>query len=131
MLTLPPTVQLLACTRPIDMRKSFDGLAGVVEQHLGKDAMTGHVFCFFNRRADHLRLLWWDRDGWMMVAKRLEAGRFQMPWHGKQGVGVTWEMDPRDLLLVLQGLDIRGAKRLPRWRPKHPSEGPPIDKKRM
>lgn len=130
MLTLPPSVQLLACTSAVDMRKSFDGLAAVVEQHLGRDAMTGHVFCFFNRRADHIRLLWWDRDGWILVGKRLEKGRFQMPWQGKQGVGTAWEMDPGDLAMVLQGIDIRGARRLPRWRPSSPSQVPVRDQNR-
>lgn len=118
MLTLPPTVELLACTTPVDMRKSFDGLAAAVEAYLGKDAMNGHVYCFFNRRADHLRLLWWDRDGWLLLAKRLERGRFVPPWHGQQGVPVAWPLEPGELSLVLQGIDFRGARKLPRWRPK-------------
>lgn len=129
MLMLPPSVQLLACTTPVDMRKSFDGLATAVEQVLGRDAMSGHVFCFFNRRADHLRLLWWDRDGWMLLAKRLEKGRFQMPWHGQQGVQAGWPMESAELALVLQGVDIRGARRLPRWRPK-PAENESEDAKK-
>jgi len=116
MLTLPPTLQLFACTSPIDMRKSFDGLAAVVESQLGHDAMSGHVFCFFNRRASHLRLLWWDSDGWLMVCKRLERGKFQTPWDGQTPTAAVWEMDPGALALILQGIDIR-ARRLPRWRP--------------
>lgn len=118
MLTLPPSVILMACTTPIDMRKSFDGLAGEVEATMGHDPMNGHVFCFFSKRANHIRLLWWDRDGWMLLAKRLEKGRFRPPWFGsKVPVPVAWEMEPGDLTLVLQGIDIAGAKRLPRWRP--------------
>lgn len=120
MLTLPPAVSLYACTTPVDMRKSFDGLAAAVESHLGKDAMDGHVYCFFNRRADHLRLLWWDRDGWLLVAKRLERGRFRPPWYGRQVTSAVWELEPGDLLLVLQGIDVRGVRRLPRWRPAEP-----------
>ena len=116
MLTLPPAVQLLACTVPVDMRRSFDGLAAAVEEHLGADPMSGHVYCFFNRRGEHIRLLWWDRDGWMMIAKRLEKGRFQVPWLGSTAVGAVWPMEPGELALVLQGIDIRGARRLPRWR---------------
>jgi len=118
MLSLPPAVELLACTTPVDMRKSFDGLVAAVETLLGKDAMNGHVYCFFNRRADHIRLLWWDRDGWLLVAKRLERGRFRPPWFGQQGLPTAWPMDPADLAMVLHGIDVRGAKRLPRWRPK-------------
>ena len=73
MLTLPPSVRLWACTTPADIRKSFDGLGGAVEATMGHDAMSGQVFVFFNKRASQIRLLWWDRDGWMLLAKRLEA----------------------------------------------------------
>lgn len=118
MLTLPPSVRLWACTTPVDLRKSFDGLSGAVEVTMGQDAMSGQVFVFFNKRASQIRLLWWDRDGWMLVAKRLEAGRFQPPWLGRAVPGRVWEMEAADLSLVLAGVDIRGARRLPRWRPK-------------
>ncbi len=130
MLTLPPSTRLYACTTPVDMRKSFDGLAGAVERHLGKDAMDGHVYCFFNRHGDHLRLLWWDRDGWMLVAKRLEKGRFRPPWHGQQGVATEWQLEPGELALVMQGIDFRGAKKLPRWRPNPPEADVPIRQNR-
>lgn len=124
MLTLPPAVHVWACTTPVDLRKSFDGLSGAVEATMGHDAMSGGVFVFFNKRANQIRLLWWDRDGWMLLAKRLEAGRFQPPWLGRGQPGRVWEMDAADLSLVLAGVDIRGARRLPRWRPK-PQENEP------
>ncbi len=124
MLTLPPSVRLWACTTPVDLRRSFDGLGGAVESTMGLDAMSGGVFVFFNKRASQIRLLWWDRDGWMLLAKRLEAGRFQPPWHGRGPPGQVWEMEAADLSLVLAGVDIRGAKRLRRWRPK-PAENEP------
>ena len=126
MLTLPPSTKLYACTTPVDMRKSFDGLAGAVEAALGQDPMSGHVFCFFSKRANHIRLLWWDRDGWLMLAKRLERGRFRPPWFGQGQAPVVWEMEPGDLTLVMQGIDVRGAKRLPRWRPEPPKTDVPI-----
>lgn len=121
MIGLPPSVQLSACTTPIDMRKSFDGLAGIVEAHMGQDAMSGHVFCFFSKQARQIRLLWWDRDGWMLLSKRLEKGRFRPPWFGQGQPPTVWQMDGADLALVLAGIDARGAKRLPRWRPPQPS----------
>ncbi len=123
MLTLPPSVRLLACTAPVDLRKSFDGLAGVVEGSLGQNAMNGQIFVFFNKSASQVRLLWWDRDGWMLVAKRLEKGRFQPPWFGSKPTGQVWEMEAADLALVLAGIDVRGAKRLPRWRHQPISAG--------
>lgn len=122
MLNLPSAVQLFACTRPIDMRKSFDGLAAAVEGYLGKEPMDGHVYCFFSRNGHHLRLLWWDRDGWMLLAKRLERGRFQMPWALRTGddrdpVPPCWNLDADDLAAILHGVDLRSVKKLPRWRP--------------
>lgn len=117
MIGLPSSVQLLACTTPIDMRKSFDGLACIVEGEMGQDAMNGHVYCFFSKRATQIRLLWWDRDGWMMLCKRLERGRFVPPWFAQGKPPDVWQMDSADLALVLAGIDARGAKRLPRWRP--------------
>lgn len=124
MLTLPPSVRLWACTTPVDLRKSFDGLSGAVEATMGRDAMSGQVFVFFNKRANQIRLLWWDRDGWMLLAKRLEAGRFQPPWLGRTPPGQVWEMEAADLSLVLAGVDIRGARKLPRWRPKPAADEP-------
>lgn len=120
MLSLPPAVQVFACTAPVDMRRSFDGLAATVEYALGAEPMSGHVFCFFSRNAQHIRLLWWDGDGWMLVAKRLEKGRFQMPWAlAKPTVPppVSWTVDPDDLTAILRGVDLRSIKKLPRWRP--------------
>ncbi len=117
MLRLPPSVQVLACTRPVDLRKSFDGLAAVTESVLERDPMSGHIFVFFNRRADQIRLLWWDRDGWLLVAKRLERGRFPMPWQRAPSQGLVWGLQPGELSLLLEGIDLRGAKRLPRWQP--------------
>lgn len=117
MIGLPSSVQLLACTTPIDMRKSFDGLASVVESEMRCDAMNGHVFCFFSKRATQVRLLWWDRDGWMLLCKRLERGRFRPPWFGQGEPPNVWQMESADLAMVLAGIDARGAKKLPRWRP--------------
>jgi transposase len=116
-LRLPPAVQILACTSPVDLRKSFDGLSAVTESVLERDPMSGHIFVFFNRRADQIRLLWWDRDGWLLVAKRLERGRFPMPWQRAPSQGQVWSLQPGELSLLLEGIDLRGAKRLPRWQP--------------
>jgi transposase len=117
MLRLPPSVQILACTTPVDLRKSFNGLAAVTESVLDSNPMSGHIFVFFNRRADQIRLLWWDRDGWLLVAKRLERGRFPMPWQRAPTQGQVWALQPGELTLLLEGIDLRGAKRLPRWQP--------------
>jgi len=76
MLTLPPSVRIFAAVEPVDARKSFDGLAAVVRDSLGGDPMTGHMFFFLNRRGDMAQILFWDRTGFVVMRKRLEAGRF-------------------------------------------------------
>ena len=80
MLSLPPSVRILACTQPADMRRSFDGLAGMVRAVMADDPLSGHLFVFFNRRGDHVRILYFDRNGYCLVCKRLERGRFRLPW---------------------------------------------------
>lgn len=122
MLSLPQAVQVFACTTPVDMRKSFDGLATTIENALGTDPMNGHVFCMFSRNAQHIRLLWWDGDGWLLVAKRLERGRFQLPWQvaaPATAPPTAWPIDPDDLTAILRGVDLRSIKKLPRWRPSN------------
>jgi transposase len=73
MLSLPLPVRIYLCTRPVDLRKSFDGLAQLVREFLGVDPLSGHLFAFRNKRGDRLKLLYWDRDGYMIVYKSQEA----------------------------------------------------------
>jgi transposase len=60
---LPSTVQIFLCTRPVDLRKSFDGLSGLVQDYFGQDPLNGHLFLFLNRRRDRIKILYFDRDG--------------------------------------------------------------------
>ena len=93
MLTLPPSVKVWAATEPVDCRKSFTGLSTLVRSTLKLDPLSGHVFCFFNRSGDQVRLLYWDRSGYCVVAKRLERGRFKTPWTPGPEVGPTLELE--------------------------------------
>ena len=68
MLTLPPSTKILAGIAPVDMRKSFDGLVATVRQVLHCDPLQGHLFVFFNKRRDHVRILFWDRSGFCIFA---------------------------------------------------------------
>ena len=121
MLSLPPAVKVFACTEPTDMRRSFNGLAAMAEHVLNKDPYTGHLFVFFNRRRQQCRILFWDRDGFVMIAKRLEKGRFTVPWQRGEATGeagdAVWQLESAELALILEGIDLRGARRRPRWRP--------------
>jgi transposase len=79
MLNLPLPVRIYLCTRQVDLRKSFDGLAQLVREFLSVDPLSGHLFVFRNKRGDRLKLLYWDRDGYIIVYKRLEIGVFLFP----------------------------------------------------
>jgi transposase len=67
---LPASVRVFVCTRATDMRKSFDGLQGLVHEFLGQDPVSGHLFLFFNRRRDRAKILFWDRDGMVIWYKK-------------------------------------------------------------
>jgi transposase len=100
---------------PVDMRKSFDGLQGLVTGQMGRDALSGEVFIFINRRRDQVKMLVWDRSGFVIYYKRLERGRFELPAAagGEQirGQVLPWS----DLLLILEGVSLRSV----RWRKRY------------
>jgi transposase len=100
-------------TAPTDMRRSFDGLMGLVRDFLGGDPLSGHLFVFRNRAGDRLKVLWWDRDGLAIFYKRLEEGTFAFP--AATGDVSQVEMTGADLQLVLQGIDPTRVKRAKRY----------------
>lgn len=116
MLTLPPSVRIFVGVSPVDMRKSFDGLSAVVREVLRGNPMSGHLYVFRNRRGDRLKILLWDRSGWCLFYKRLERGTFRLPVEDATS-GTQIEMEAAELSLMLEGIDLRGARRRPRWDP--------------
>jgi transposase len=116
MLSLPPAVRIWLATRATDLRKSFDTLAELVRQHLQADPFSGHLFVFRNRRADRIKLLYWDEDGFVIVYKRLEQGSFRFPTAAGEGL----EIRAADLQLLLDGVDVASVKRQRRYRRPHP-----------
>jgi len=99
----PP--RILAYREPIDMRKSFDGLIGVVKSALQEDPLSGTLFVFFNRKGNYLKLVTWDRTGFCLFAKRLERGRFHLPsGEAKQ------EISEQAFRLILDGI-VLGRRR--------------------
>ena len=77
MLTIPAAVKIYVAPGATDMRKAIDGLSALVREALGEDPLSGHLFVFANRRRDRLKILVWDRDGYWVLFKRLEAGTFR------------------------------------------------------
>lgn len=114
MLTLPSSVRIYVAAEPVDLRRGFDGLAATTRSLMGKNPMNGHVFVFVNRRKNRMKLLVWDRTGWLLVYKRLERGTFELPKEPETGSRHV-EVDAGELGLMLEGLDLRGARRRKRW----------------
>jgi transposase len=101
-----PGVQVWVATTPIDMRKSFDGLAEVVRSFLGHDPLSGHLFVFRNKGGHLLKILWWDQQGLAIFYKRLERGAFRWPRSGATAVEITSDQ----LLRLLSGLDVAARR---------------------
>jgi transposase len=110
MLSLPPSVRLFIARGATDMRKSFDTLAALVIEVIDEDPQSGHLFLFVNRRRDRLKVLWWDRSGYCLLAKRLERGQFRV-FDRADGTAGAFEMQASELALILDGIDLRGSKR--------------------
>jgi len=100
-------------TRKPDFRKSFDGLAAIVEQ-LNMEITEGDVFIFLNKRANQIRLLFWERDGLCLVCKRLEMGTFRRV-NGKQTENSHIEIDAAQLVLLLEGIDVGSMSKRKRY----------------
>jgi transposase len=120
MLGFPPSVRIYFAVEPLDMRKGIDGLRAEVEATLRKDAFEGHLFVFVGKRRDRVKILFWDRNGFVLYMKRLERGRFQLPAVDAKRRQV--EMEPAQLGMLLDGIDLN-ARRLARWQPKGIDKG--------
>ena len=114
MLGLPPSVRIHFATALVDMRKGIDGLRAVVEGALKKDPLDGHLFVFVGKSKDKVKILFWDRSGFVLYLKRLEKGRFQLPIVDERRTHVA--MEPAQLAMLLDGIDLN-ARRLARWNP--------------
>ena len=108
MLTLPPTVRVFVAVEPLDMRGSFDSLAGAVRR-LGLDPVDGHLYLCLNKRRRIAKALWFDGSGWCVLGKRLETGSFQLPRLEDGQTRVT--IDGATFASLLAGIDFTAARR--------------------
>ena len=103
MFGLGPATKIYIAVEPVDMRKGFDGLYGLVRGHLGQDPLSGHLFMFSNKTKTRLKALVWDGSGLWVCAKRLEKGRFRWP---ESGSGHSVTMRAEELAMLVNGLDV-------------------------
>jgi transposase len=114
MLSISPAVRIFVHALPTDMRKSFDGLYAIVKHAFAKDVLEGDYFVFLNRSRDRCKILYWDRDGLVVWAKRLERGSFQLPGV-TDAASLTVEVDSTTLAMILGGVDLSTGQRRKRY----------------
>lgn len=115
MLLLPQSVRIYLAAEPVDLRKSIDGLSAIVGVR-GHDAYSGHLYVFSGRRRDRVKILAWDRGGFVLLYKRLESGKFR--WPEVPTLAQEIEVDATQLAMLLDGIDVRAVKRPKVWSPK-------------
>lgn len=109
MLNVPTDLAVYLATKPIDMRKSFDGLSVYVQTYLKLNPLRDGVFIFRNKSGDKVKLMYWQRNGLVVIYKRLEQGRFKWPKASADSLSLTRQ----ELELLLDGIDLNKLKRLP------------------
>lgn len=112
MLSFSASQRYFLYRQPTDMRKGFNGLSGLVRQHIDHELFSGDVFIFLNKRRDRVKLLVWDRTGFVVWYKVLERGTFELPVAEKASLEMSWT----DIQLLLEGIEIKSAKRRKRYR---------------
>jgi transposase len=114
-LSTPP--RILMSTEPTDMRKGPDGLCALVKRQFDESVFSGTLFVFLSRRRDRAKILWWSHGGFIVYYKRLEKSRFRRPDTDNDGRLV---LSPGELQALLEGIDLRRARRAPLWEPTRP-----------
>ena len=104
---IPNGVRIFVASEPVDLRRSFDGLAATTSEILKQDPLSGHLFVFRNRAGHRLKALLWDRTGWIILYKRLESGVFHFPVSEDGSV----ELDAGQLRRLLDGIGPAGGSR--------------------
>jgi transposase len=109
MWALNPGMQVFVKNGPTDMRRSFNGLALMVAEQFAQSSLDNHLFVFFNRKSDTVKLLYWDRNGYCLWSKRLERGVFCLPAIAEQ----TYSLSLHELNLLLEGIELTVKRHRP------------------
>ena len=117
MLTLGGRARIYVAAETIDLRKGFDALAAATREVIRADPLSGHWFVFLNRRRNRLKVLVWEPSGYLLLYKRLERGGFHVPTTPRLGARHV-EIEASELTLMIEGIDLRGARRRARWEPQ-------------
>lgn len=112
MLSFTGGLKIFLSRDPVDLRKSFDGLSGLTREIFKEDPEKGALFVFTNRRRNRIKILYWDRTGQWVLAKRLEMGTFSWP-RSRHGSSSKIVLSPEALVLLLDGVDLRGGELRP------------------
>lgn len=115
MLTLPPSVRIYLASEPVDLRRGHDGLYAIVRNQWKLDPFAGHLFAFVGRRGNRIKILFWDRGGFVIYYKRLERGRFRLPRPREGAASIT--LDATQLGMLLDGIDVERVRRARHWSP--------------
>ncbi len=110
---LPRSMPIFVATAPIDLRRSFDGLAAAAREQLGRDPLRGALFLFFNKAQDRVKLLWWDRTGYCILYKRLQRGSFRLPT-AIEADDRSVSIEAAELAKILEGVALPPSKLQPR-----------------
>ena len=110
---IPSSVRIFVCTEPQDMRRSFDGLALATQEVLKKDPQSGALFCFINKRANRLKVLWWDENGYCLLYKRLHRALFCLP-DSAPGRSPSIRIDGTELAKLIAGVAKESRRRMRR-----------------
>lgn len=108
MIGLPENLPIYLCTEPVDFRKGFDGLTGIVTAQLGYGVTDGALFLFVNRKRDRIKALWWETGGLTLWYRRLEQGTVELPKPGSDASHIT--IDSVELAMWIAGVSLKSAR---------------------
>jgi transposase len=111
MLAISSHSKIFICRNPTDMRKSYNGLIALVQNHFKQNPLAGDFFVFSNKRCNSLKIIFWDTGGFCLYCKRLEKGVFKFPQ------GKNEQIERASLALILEGFEVKNINKLSRFRP--------------